>query len=94
MRIDGTQGVGHQGHPEPKPASAAGPGPSVKGDGGAMAPSAELVSSHASQIRKAIQAEEVDAQAVEQARQLLQSGKLFSLDAIRRAAQALLDEGV
>ena len=45
-------------------------------------------------VRQAAAVEEVDVQAVEEARRALQAGELDTPDAVRRAARAILDLGL
>jgi len=52
-----------------------------------------LLATHKPYVRKALEADEIDLQAVQEAKRLLESGQLFSPEAVRRAARNLLADG-
>ena len=94
VRIDGTFGTepyglpNGQGKPEKLPDA-------VSSDKPKGAETDRVVSSTlAPLIRDAAAVEEVNAQAVEAARRALQAGELDTPDAVRRAAQGILDLGL
>ena len=92
MRIDPTHGPEPHGLPEGKPGSAKPTRPA----GTEQRPttdSAELLSTHKPYVGKAMEADEIDLQAVQEAKKLLESGQLFSPEAVLRAARNLLADG-
>ncbi len=91
MRIHGTFGFEPQGVPNrnksdraPKSDSGGKPKPA----GGSL-----LQAAHNSVVSLALQSEEVNIQAVDEARRLLETGQLDTPEAARRAAQTILDLG-
>jgi hypothetical protein len=92
VRIDPTHGPEPHGLPEGKPASAK-PTRPAGAEEKPTAHSAELLATHKPYVRKAMEADEIDLQAVQEARKLLESGQLFSPEAVRRAARNLLEDG-
>jgi len=90
VRIDGTQTVGPQAAAEEAEAKAP-PGPQF---GPAPQTGAEVISSQERLIAAATGTEEVNAQAVEEARALLDSGQLDTPAAAYRAAEAILQLGL
>ena len=93
MRIDGAQGIGGQGLPEPgKPAGGVAPAANAL-NSDAAAVDSQVLAGVAPYIRQANESEPVNAQAVAEARELLRNGQLDTPDAVRRAAQAILDLG-
>ena len=92
MRIDPTHGPEPHSLPEGKP-GAANPtrpaGAEQKPTGG----SAELLAAHKPYVSKAMEADEIDLQAVQDAKRLLESGQLFTPEAVLRAARNLLEDG-
>ena len=93
MRIDGANSLPPQG---PGEAAESVRGPSRSGDPDTKIPADEsqMRSVLAPYVRAAMAAEEVDGQAVAEARKLLQSGQLDTPEAARRAAEALLMVGI
>lgn len=97
VRIEGTFGTepyppagGPNGKGKPEKA-----GDSVTSDKAKDAARDLLVSStSAPLVRKAAAVDEVDLQAVEEARRALQAGELDTPDAVLRAARAILDLGL
>ena len=93
VRIDGTHRPERMNLPEAvtptgKPAASASVGPS----GAAAASEPPKVEAHLqTYVDQAKEAREVNLQAIEEAKKLLASGTLDTPDAIRRAAQALMD---
>ena len=92
MRIDPTHGPEPHGLPEGKP-GAAKPTRPAGAEQKPTADSAEVIPAHKSYVRKAMEADEIDLQAVQEARKLLESGQLLTGEAVRRAAQSVLEEG-
>jgi len=92
VRIDGVYNFESPGVSEEKKASAKTPRHAREAKGAAG--DAEVLSSMLPLIRKAADVEEVDAQAVQAARQLLQSDQLDTPEAARRAAEAILGGGI
>ena len=93
MRIDGTSGTQPGTLPE-SPAFSKQAKPSVAPQTALNSESQAYVSSIAPYVAAAGATDEVDSQAVLQARQLLKSGQLDTPQAATRAAQAILDLGV
>ena len=94
VRIEGTFGTEPYGLPngKDKPEKA---GDSVPSDRAKDAAGDLRVSStYAPLVRKAATLDEVDLQAVEEARRALQAGELDTPDAVLRAARAILDLGL
>ena len=93
MRIDGTHGLEPQGLPDSKPPL---PKTSLPGDASEAETSAESVvsRSHEPYVRQAMAADEINTQAVAEARELLQSGQLDTPEAARRAAQTIMRLGI
>jgi len=94
VRIDGTLGLDAQSVPEEKAAQAkdlkAGASSTASEQtSGAL----EMVSSQERLIAAAAACEDLDARAIAEAKALLDSGRLDTSEAARRAAQALLDLG-
>jgi hypothetical protein len=94
VRIDGANWVPAQGNPE-TPQSLQKPprstdAPEARIDGGGS----EVRSALAPYVRAVMAGEEIDEQAVAQARRLLQSGELDTPEAARRAAEALMRLGI
>ena len=94
MRIDGPENVGAHGLPDenlPKPPPAKSP------DTQAAQPDREVPTGDAAYrqyIVKATATEEIDLQAVTQARELLESGQLDTPEAADRAAENILSTGI
>jgi len=94
VRIEGTHGLEPQALPEnaeplPKPpASAEAGGEKAPADASPVPPACRPY------VQAALAADDVDHDAVEAARKLLQSGELDTPEAILRAARAMLDKGV
>lgn len=94
MRIDGTHGLEPQGLPEGKPSLPKTP---ASGDAREPETSADglVVSrSHEPYIHQAMAAEEINTQAVAEARRLLRSGELDTPEAARRAAETIMRLGI
>jgi hypothetical protein len=90
VRIDGIIGPEYFNMPNDK----SGPGKSKEASTSKAGESdMELVQAHKSLIRAAMVAEDVDKNAVNEARQALQSGQLDTPEAARRAAIAMLARG-
>lgn len=94
VRIDGSnwvqpQGTGEVPQPVHKPSSSA-----DSADAKIAADGSQTRSALAPYVRAAMAAEEVNELAVAEARKLLRSGQLDTLDAARRAAEALLARGI
>ena len=83
VRIDGTFGIDSRNRSEGK----GGADKAKRSSASSSSQSAQLVSTHQSLIRKALEAEDIDLAAIKEAKELLQSGKLFSPEAILRAAR-------
>lgn len=94
MRIDGTNGLPPQGTPEPAQPSQKLPRPSDSADAKVGGDDLQIRSSLDPYVRAALAGEEVDEQAVAEARRLMESGQLDSPEAARRAAEALLRDGI
>jgi hypothetical protein len=92
VRIDPTHSPEPHGLPEGKPGSAKPPRP-PGADDRPTAESAELLAAHKPYVSKAMEADEIDLQAVQEAKRLLESGQLFSPEAVLRAARKLLADG-
>lgn len=92
MRIDPTHGPEPHGVPEGKP-GAAKPTRPAGAEGKPTGDSAEVLPAHKPYVRKAMEADEIDLQAVEEARKLLESGELFTPEAVGRAARNVLTQG-
>ena len=92
MRIDPTHGPEPQGLPEGKPGATKPTGP-AGAEEKPTTDSAELLATHKPYVRKAMEADEIDLQAVQEAKRLLESGQLFSPEAVLRAARNLLADG-
>jgi len=94
VRIDGTHGV----DPGNLPEGSASPSKPVKpadlSGAGRTADDLLELSSQQPYIRAAMESDEVNMQAVEEARKLLESGRLDTLEAARRAAESLTDRGI
>ena len=92
VRVDGTYGLGPQNRAEETdPKAEALQGQYVGRDAENCA---EVVFSQERLIAAAASAEEVNVQAVEEARALLDSGQLDTPEAARRAAEAILKTGL
>ncbi|MFP4106496.1 MAG: hypothetical protein ACLFVU_10455 [Phycisphaerae bacterium] len=93
MRINGTFGFETQGLPD-RPDRSARSGKTDSGgktresSGGAL-----IHAAHNSFVSLAMQSEEVNLRAVEEARRLLENGQLDTPEAVRRTAEAILDLG-
>ena len=94
MRIDGTHGLEPQGLPEGNPSLPKTPHPGDVDQAQSSAEDIIVSRSHEPYIRQAMAAEEVNTQAVAEARKLLRSGQLDTPEAARRAAQAILRLGI
>jgi hypothetical protein len=96
VRIDGIFGLDPTPQPRDgksgKPDKAAKSGESSQAKPAAPGPRVEPAQQ--SLVRQALTAPEVDLQAVEEARSLLQSGQLDTPAAVQRAARNLLDIGL
>lgn len=92
MRIDPTHSPEPHGLPEGKP-GAAKPTRPTGAEENTTAGSAELLATHKPYVRKAMEADEIDLQAVQEAKRLLESGELLSPEGVRRAARNLLTDG-
>lgn len=92
VRIDGTYSVGSHKAPDEKGPKA--PGADEKAAGADSAGSLEVISSQERLIAAAAAVEDVNVQAVEEARTLIASGQLDTPEAARRAAQAIVDLGL
>ena len=94
MRIDGTSGLDSYGIPKdgnaasPKPPKGAGAGES----GGDYA--LDLSPAVKDYVQRALAGEQVDAEAVAEAKRLLDSGQLDGAESISRAAEAILRRGI
>ena len=94
MRIDGPENIGAHGLPDenlPKPS------PAKSSDSGAVQPDSEVPTGDAAYrqyILKATATEEIDLQAVAQAKELLESGQLDTPEAADRAADTILSIGI
>jgi hypothetical protein len=93
VRIDKTngyepQGLPTSGRPTAKPGKPAAAGVNEDVDG------AQIDLTSAALARQAASSADVNAAAVQEAKQLLQSGQLDTPEAIRRAAQAILTTGL
>lgn len=94
MRIDGTFGFGTFGVGDGKnAASKAGKSGSAHG-ASAMVNDPVIADLAASYVGQVQAVEDVNLSAVAEARRLLESGELSSPEAIRRAAQSIVDLGV
>lgn len=94
MRIDPTQPLNPQAVPGGKPATQK-PAESLAGaDAEPVVDGVEIRSRHATLLRQAAAADEIDQAAVAEARRLLTEGKLDTPDAARRAAEAILRLGL
>jgi hypothetical protein len=92
VRIDGPYGPGIGGLPPEQAPAPKGGRPGAPADlSGAQA---ELYGPQKEYIRSATAAQDVNKQAVAEARELLKSGKLDTADAARRAAEAMLGLGI
>ncbi len=97
MRIDGNYGLDPRNIRDNTPAA---PGPADAANSAKPAPqaadakAAEFIESCSSYIKAALGGDEIDAAAVEQARGLIASGQLDTPEAIRRAAEAILGQGI
>ena len=92
MRIDPTHGTEPHGLADGKPGSAKPTRPAGT-EQRPTADSAELLAAHKPYVSKAMEGDEINLQAVQEARRLLESGELFSPEAILRAARNLLADG-
>lgn len=91
MRIDGTFGPEFTNLPKGK---AGGEKSKASTDRTAPAEGLEVISEHKALVQQALATDEVNTQAVEDARQMLESGALDTPEAARRAAQNILDLGL
>ena len=94
MRIDGTHNVDPRGLPEGStPVSQT---PRSKGSQGAgSAPDDQVIlESPGPYVRQALAGEDVNLQAIEEAKKLLASGQLDTPQAILRAAEAIIERGI
>ena len=93
MRISGPDGLPPRGAHEAAKADA-----KIAGSAGrstpTAAPDAELLSSYRPYIEKADQVAEMDLHAIADAKALLASGELDSPQAVRRAAETILNLGI
>ncbi len=94
MRIDGTHGLDpnapaeRQGPPARNASKAAAASPEGGVDG------SQILAAHRKLIAQASRADEIDLQAVEEARRLIASGELDTPQGASRAAQAIIDLGL
>lgn len=93
VRVDGTYNLGPRKAAEEKDAKAPGT-TSAPAAGPADAGGAQVVLSQEKLISAASAAPQVNAQAVAEARALLESGQLDTPEAANRAAQRILDLGL
>jgi hypothetical protein len=93
MQIERTDGLNPRGVPDNStgPLRSAG-NPGAKEAAPDSQPTAETATE--ALVRQAATADEINLTAVEEARRLLESGQLDNPEAIRRAAAALLDQGI
>ena len=92
MRIDGVYGPGIGGVRDDK-GTAPKAGRPEEGPGAGGEPT-ELYAAAKQYVASASGAEEVNRQSVAEARELLRSGKLDSPEAVRRAAEAIVNLGI
>lgn len=93
MRIDGTFGTESYGLQNGKGESGRPVDSAASGRAGAKDPPSAASPGVAPWVRRSAGADEVNAQAVEEARRALQAGALDTPDAARRAARAILEMG-
>ena len=93
MRIDGTFGTDSYGLQNDKGKSGRPVDSAASGRAGAKGSLSATSPAVASWLRRSAGADEVNAQAVEEARRALQAGALDTPDAARRAARAILELG-
>lgn len=90
MRIDGTYRPDRANLPEATP-QASKPAASQPGAAQAAQAPSQVEAHFQPYVDQAKESREVNLQAIEEARKLLASGQLDTPDAIRRAAQAMMD---
>ena len=94
MRIDPTYGLGPSGT-APGGAQTGKPKPAAQPatDEAAIPDNPEIRHRYEKYLKQAAAGGQVDQRAIAEARELLASGKLLSDEAVRRAAQAIIDLG-
>jgi hypothetical protein len=91
VRIDGNPSISRQVVPEASGAARqASPAPRAQGQPEGV----ELLSSQQARVDRAAAVPEIDEKAVAEARELIRTGRLDTPEAIRGAAEAILDRGV
>ena len=93
MRIDKTHNLDPLTPPESRPGGAPSAASAKKAGSEAAVDSSQIRAESQPYIRQALEVPEMDQQAIEQARALLQAGQLDSPAALERLAQKLIDLG-
>ena len=94
MKIDGTDGLGIHSSAEAAPPAAKPQSKANPSAADSVSSELQLKGQDAAYIKAALACDEVNSQAVKEARQLLQSGQLDTPEAIRNAAATILSTGI
>ena len=93
MRLDGPQGLPPNSLPEKVPPAST-PETGSSRSGATNEADSEVLSANIDYIRQAIETEDMDAAAVAEARQLLESGQLDTPEVATRAAELIIKLGL